>query len=301
MTFAARFILILTLIVGVAAAVSAQETTTAKSTTAPATQTTTAATTEGETPAVPEARNALAVREDLNRVLGRHPREVGRVLGIDPTLVLNDPFLNRYPELSQFIAQHPEIRRNPHYYMRDYEPVMDRQPPEPFAQTVENISIASVFFLIAFALAWLVRTIIEQKRWNHLSRRQSEVHNKILDRFSSSEELLTYIKTPAGTKFLESAPIPVQTEATTTQASPFARVLWSIHLGIIIAIGSLGMLLARFVFDRETASGLFAMGTIGFCIGLGFIVSGVVSIVLSRRLASWQAPAGPIDDQGVVR
>ena len=43
------------------------------------------------------------------------------------------------------------------------------------------------------ALAWLIRTLIEQRRWKQLSRTQSDVHNKILDRFNTTEQLLEYI------------------------------------------------------------------------------------------------------------
>ncbi|HJX29810.1 MAG TPA: hypothetical protein VJ885_18055 [Thermoanaerobaculia bacterium] len=38
------------------------------------------------------------------------------------------------------------------------------------------------------------------------------MHNKILDRFNTTEQLLEYIRTPAGSKFLESAPIPLHVE-----------------------------------------------------------------------------------------
>ena len=42
---------------------------------------------------------------------------------------------------------------------------------------------------------------------------QYQVHNKLLDRFTSNEDLLAYVQTPAGRRFLESAPIPLQDEA----------------------------------------------------------------------------------------
>jgi hypothetical protein len=158
--------------------------------------------------------------------------------------------------------------------------------------------------LIAFALAWVIRTINEQKRWNKLSRTQSEVHNKILDRFGTSAEVLDYIKTPAGTKFLESAPIQLHDERPMRQVSnpPFTRAMWSIQIGVVLAVAALGMLLVSGRFDKESAQGFFALGVIGFSIGAGFIASAIVSIFLSRRLGLWQAP-GPehIDHPGIMR
>jgi hypothetical protein len=137
-------------------------------------------------------------------------------------------------------------------------------------------------------VTWLVRTAIEQRRWSRLSRTQAEVHNKILDRFGSTEELLTYIKTPAGSKFLESAPIPLHVEP----RAPMPRVLWSIQIGLIAAAAGLGMLLVSGRFDHDTARGFFAMGTIAACIGGGFILSAIVSMALSRRLG-----AKPLGDE----
>jgi hypothetical protein len=40
-----------------------------------------------------------------------------------------------------------------------------------------------------------------------LSKVQTEVHTKIVDRFTANDDLLAYIQSPAGSKFLESSPI----------------------------------------------------------------------------------------------
>jgi hypothetical protein len=243
------------------------------------------------------------IREELTRLLGQHPAAVTRILAVDPTMLSNEPFVARYPDLADFIAKHPEVRRNPHYYTQYFE-YDERRPPAPFEKMFETLSIVGVFALIAFALAWLVRTIIEQKRWNRLSRTQTEVHNKILDRFGSSEEVLAYIKSPAGSKFLESAPIPLHAERSTTNA-PVSRILWSIQLGVVVSVAALGLLLLSLRFDKETAQGFFAMGAIIFSIGAGFIASAVVSLLLSRRLGLWQdaatPPLGAADEPGPVR
>ena len=46
---------------------------------------------------------------------------------------------------------------------------------------------------------------------------------------------------------------------------------------------------------------MFALGMIGVSIGVGFIASAVVSMVLSRRLGLWQGPVERADDTGIVR
>lgn len=275
MPLAARTMLILTLMVATTAGVFAQ----------PATTTTTTTSTTTSTPRLEEPQQ---VRDQFMRLLGQHPREVASLLVLDPTLLSNDPFLARYPELAQFVAAHPEIRRNPHYFVQELPNPLAFRPRSSWQDVVEAIGIGFVISLIAFILTWLVRTLIEQRRWSRLSRTQAEVHNKILDRFGSTEELLAYIKSPAGSKFLESAPIPLEFE--TARREPMPRVLWSIQIGLIVAAAGLGMLLVSGRFDPETARGFFAMGTIAACIGGGFILSAIVSMALSRFLGAKPIP-----------
>src|SRR5688572_17320508 len=302
MTYATRTALILSLIFSlIGGAASAQETTTTTATTtapavaAPATTTASGSASQD----TPEGRSRT--RESIVHLLGRHPSSVTRLLSTEPRLLLNEPFLADYPDLAKFVADHPEVRRNPHYYVGNL--VNEHRPRNSMDEAVESFTIMATFALIAFALAWLVRTIIEQKRWNRLSRTQTEVHNKILDRFGSSEELLQYIKTDAGSKFLESAPIPLHADRRPAQNTPAARILWSIQLGVVIAVAALGMLLVGLGFEGETAQGLFAIGAITFTVGAGFIASAFVSMIVSRRLGLWQGPDAPppIDDSVVMR
>lgn len=292
MTVGTRAMLIATLILATSAELSAQtktSTTTNEKTTAAATSTEAA---EGTAAAAAvESRTGHEIRTQFTALLERGPSELPTILKLDPTLLSNDAFLTGYPDIAAFVAKHPEVRHNPRFYLSAFRlPSESNQLDEIFSA----IAVAVSFVTIAFALGWLVRTLIEQKRWNQLSRRQSEVHNKILDRFSTSAELLEYIKSSAGTKFLESAPIPVQSKQV-VQNVPLARVMWSIQIGVVVIAAGIGMLLVHQRFEPETAQGIFAMGAIAASIGAGFIVSGFVSLMLSRRLGLWQ------DESGLVR
>lgn len=297
-----RTALILSLALSLAGtAASAQETATAPvetTSTSPVPATATAAPAQAEE----SANDRQQTSADLSAIVNRHPDKLERILATEPMLLLNDPFLAGYPDLAAFVAQHPEIRRNPHYYTRNFQHAVVHRD-DPGEEAVEAMIIMATFALIAFALAWLVRTIIEQKRWNRLSRQQTEVHNKILDRFSSSEELLAYIKTPAGTKFLESAPIPLHAERAPS-TSPYSRVLWSIQVGVVVAAGGLGMLMVGARETGDASTGLFALGAIAFCVGGGFIASAFISLFLTRRLSAWDDRGNAenrLSDSGLVR
>lgn len=316
MTLTTRFILSLLVTLALAGGAFAQESTattadTAVETTTTETETvetsTAAAGTSEETSTAPadaatsESAGAYAVREQFTNMLQKHPADLARILVLEPSLLSNDEFMASYPDLREFVARHPQVRQTPRFYLREFSSYTDTR--SVLSDVMESLTIFATFVLIAFALAWVIRTINEQKRWNKLSRTQSEVHNKILDRFGTSAEVLDYIKTPAGTKFLESAPIQVHDERPMRASNPpFTRAMWSIQIGVVLAVAALGMLLVSGRFDKESAQGFFALGVIGFSIGAGFIASAMVSIFLSRRLGLWQGP-GPdhIDHPGIMR
>lgn len=233
-----------------------------------------------------EESQSEAVREQFSTLLRNHAPQLGTILALDPTLLSNEAFLAPYPDLSTFLAAHPEVRHSPDFYLAEFQ--YERRGK--LEGIIEPIVALFVGILIVTALAWLVRTLIEQKRWSRLSRTQSDVHNKILDRFGTSPELLEYIKSPAGSRFLESAPIPLRAERAEPSA-PVSRVLWSVQIGVVVAAGGIGLLIASARFSDEASRALFSLGVIALCIGGGFIASALVSVSLSRRLGVWQGAA----------
>lgn len=316
MTSATRLILILMLalpgaVAGQEVSTTAQPSTTTTSS-APATTdtSTTAAEPAAPTPAATNETGELRpssyeIRNRFSALLRRSAPELTRILVIEPSLLSNEAFVAQYPELQRFVERHPEIRQHARFYLAEFE--HPRRESGPVEEVIEPLLTFAGILLLAFALAWLVRTVIEQRRWSRLSRTQNEVHNKILDRFGTSAELLEYIKSPAGTKFLESAPIPLRSEPV-SQPAPLTRVVWSIQAGVVVATAALGMLLVSLRYSAEAGQGLFAMGMIGLCVGLGFIGSAAVSLILSRRLGLWPAPPSSdresndrLDERGFVK
>ena len=59
----------------------------------------------------------------------------------------------------------------------------------------------------------MTRVFLENRRWGRIFKLQTEVHGRLIDKFSSSQELAAYMETEAGKRFLEAAPIPVDLEA----------------------------------------------------------------------------------------
>src|SRR5262249_8049581 len=141
----------------------------------------------------------------------------------------------------------PEVRSAPSYYLasiRDgsWESAMpERASTRMWQDMAQFLAIITIFALIAAFLIWIVRTIVEYRRWNRMSKIHTEVNNKLLDRFSNNEDLLAYIQTPAGRKFIESAPLPMDAPERPVGA-PLSRILWSVQIGVVFMAGGLGLL-----------------------------------------------------------
>jgi len=252
-------------------------------------------------PAAPTATAAGAAndsrdtREQFRDLLRRMPPEVGTVLKLDPTLFNNEQYLATYPALQAFVAEHREVAHNPAYYLETVSTPRDRAPVgvgyHVWDKVMEGFMILFVFSTAIGVIIWLIRTIIEQRRWTQLSRVQTEVHGKLLDRLTSNDELLRYIDTPAGRRFLESAPIPL--EGARPMSAPVGRILWSVKTGLVVAAAGIGLQIVSFNVDKEAAQPMSALGIIALCVGLGFVLSAVVSYILSRRLKLFEVPETP--------
>lgn len=235
--------------------------------------------------------DARQTREQLKQVLQKYPPDLGRILRMDPTLLQSQSYLAQYPGLSAFLAAHPEVAHNPAYYLEFVRQSYDyNEPRDPrtaamdmWRNMFEAVGAFVIFLTIAGLLTWIIRTFIDYRRWLRVSRVQTEVHNKLMERFSGTGDLLTYIQSPAGRKFLESAPIPLDAGPRHV-AAPFGRILWSVQAGIVLLAGGLGFQFASGNVMDEVAQGLWLIGILGMALGIGFVASGFISYVLSRRL-----------------
>jgi hypothetical protein len=240
--------------------------------------------------------DANATRQELMEILEKHPPSVGRVLKLDPSLMRNESYLASYPELRDFFAQHPEIPQNTPYYLEqvrgfneDYmRPRNERM--ELVAGILAGLAGFTAAAIVLSTIVWLIRTTLEQRRWSRLSKIQAEVHSKLMDRFSSNDELLTYVQTPSGRRFLESGPSPLQ-ETAPQMGAPISRILWSLQLGAVLLVGGLGMLLLSGNTIPEAGEFFFITGCVAGALGAGFLVSALAAYVLSSKLGLLERPS----------
>jgi hypothetical protein len=245
----------------------------------------------GPVPAQAADRDSRETREALDALLERHPPALGRVLKMDPSLLGNEAYLSAYPALASFLESHPEVAHNPGYFLASVPgPDNSWGPTDPRTRTIEmangfleSIGVFVVFLTVTVALAWLVRTLLDWRRWTRLARVQSEVHTKLLDRFTSNEDLLAYMQTPAGSRFLESGPVLMEA-APRGVSAPVSRILWSVQLGIVLAVGGIGLMLVSGRVLPEVAEVLSIFSVLAMALGVGFVLSALVAWIISRRM-----------------
>jgi heme/copper-type cytochrome/quinol oxidase subunit 3 len=137
-----------------------------------------------------------------------------------------------------------------------------------------------------FTLAWLTRAAIEHRRWLRATKVQTDAHNKIVDRLSSNEDLLAYMQSATGQRFLSSsfgAPVTVEA-APQAVGAPFNRILWSVQAGIVLAAAGVGLWFAKTGVIDEVAQPLQVIAILSIALGVGFVASAFASYALSRQL-----------------
>ncbi len=239
---------------------------------------------------VPPAASATETREELRESLREHPPQLASVLKLDPTLLTNQSYLATYPDLTQFVAQHPEVSHNPQYFFSGVGSDFDAAevPYRAWREISGDVAGFSVFLVVTGVLIWAIKTLIEQRRWSRLSAIQTEVHSKLMDRFSSNEELLAYLQSPAGKKFLESAPIPLEAGPRAISA-PVGRIFFSLQAGLVLLAGGLGFIAVSARVGGPGATPLYGIGVILTLIGVALVISAGAFYILSKRFGLWQA------------
>lgn len=221
--------------------------------------------------------SAYQIRVAFERVMSRYPTTLRELLRLDPVLMSDPAFMSNYPALADFIGQYPEVVHNPSFFVG--------RPNSSYNETAENVAIVTVLVSIVLAVGWLIKTFVDYRRWSRLSHVQAEAHAKLLDRFTASQDLLAYLETPAGRRFLESTPI--QVAGASVPGSPVNRILLSTQAGVVLAAGGVGLYVAiPRLADQAAADPLFVVAVLAISLGIGFVVSAGTAFLLSQRLGA---------------
>jgi len=247
-----------------------------------------------------DQRNADRTRDRLRELINQYSPTLYDVFKNDPSLMMNADYLANYPALAAFLQQHPEGAHNPGYFVGEPAWERDRDPRsvgiEIWRHTIEAVTIFSGFALGFSVFVWLIKTLVDYRRWLRLTKIQTEAHTKLLDRLTSNDDLMAYIQSPSGRRFLESAPIALDTATPKAVSAPVSRILLSLQAGAVLAAGGVGFMYASNHVIPEVAPGLFTIGVLGIAFGVGFFVSAILAYGLSERLGLLAPPTRPTAD-----
>lgn len=243
-----------------------------------------------------EQPDAQRTKEEFSNLIQRYPPSLKTVLALDPSLLNNPAYLSPYPALAGFLNAHPEIAHNPSFYVGEYNERRGFQQDRPTAamelwrSVIDGTGVFLGFSLAIGVAVWLVRTIVDYRRWNRLAKVQTDVHTRILDRFTDNAELLAYMQSQPGKRFLESTPIMLDAGPRSVGA-PLGRILWSVQAGLVLAAAGTGIELVSGRFTEDAAQPLQVLGALGIALGIGFVLSALISFWISNKLGLIEPPA----------
>jgi hypothetical protein len=258
-------------------------------------------------PAAPAATPALsdsdvaATQDQLLKLLRFSP-VLTTVVSHDPSLLADQEYVSRNnPELAQFLVSHPDVARNPEFYLfshleqghgrrdqaleRAVWPDLSQPQREPSGAAEVARRMIPIIGLACFlvALVWVIRLFIESRRWNRSFKLQSEVHSRLIDKFTSTQELAAYMQTEAGRRFLEASPVALGMDGGMQMPNVVSRVLTPLSIGIVLALTGIGLMLLHNV-GPDTQTPMLILGTLALMPGIGFILSAGATWVLAHRL-----------------
>jgi hypothetical protein len=148
----------------------------------------------------------------------------------------------------------------------------------------DNFTVVLVVITIASGLVMIVRGLFDYRRSTTLVRAQADAHVKLMEKLASSQELLAYMETDAGKRFLQLVAVGVENAPSSTKF-PFGRILWSTQAGLILLLAGVGFLFLRTrLHDPGASDGFLVLGTLGLTVGVGFILSAAASYGVSKHL-----------------
>lgn len=254
-------------------------------------------------PADLDQQRAEDTRDELARLMELYPPALGHVLKLDPTLMTNAAYLAPYPALANFLQRHTEVPRYPTYFLsfvRSPNVFESFEPNDPetrirvdamrmWREVMTSLMIFTGFLTVVLTLTWLIRHAVGHRRWLRMTKLQSDVHGRLMERFSNTNELMAYVQSAAGRHFLEGMPVTAEAASAPEPAAPLVRILWSIQAGLVLVCAGMGLLTIKQYMIEEVAQMLLVFGVLGISIGAGFALAAGASYILSARFGLFDA------------
>jgi len=157
-------------------------------------------------------------------------------------------------------------------------------------EAAEQVAMMVVMPIMFLVVGWVFKMAYANARQKRMLALQGEMQRRLLEKFDSTEGLVAFMNSEAGRRFSEFEIVE--------PTSPYAKILGSVQVGVILSLASIGML----VIDSRIevpGEGLTVVGILGLTIGIGFLISSAISYALSKSwgLINGHRAAMPRDGQ----
>jgi hypothetical protein len=252
----------------------------------------------------PEGKQGVnRTKAELYLLLQKYPPRLGEVLRMDHSLLSNESYLSPYPELRTFLQQHPEVLRDPDFFVGNNSTEIAqlqerlnesyRRHDSPLEDVLDTLVPLSIFFAVVAVLMWIVRTVSDHRRWLRVWRAQAEAHSKLLDRMTTNEDMLAYLQTPAGKRFFESSAMPVEV-APARMNVPTGRILWSVQVGLLLLLGGISIQFVRMEgLQPGELAAMNLLSVVGIGLGISFILGAAASYMISAKTRTAGGTSSP--------
>lgn len=147
------------------------------------------------------------------------------------------------------------------------------------AMGVEVIIPLGAFAMTVLIVFVIARTVVAR------SEHRLQAHAKMLDRFGSSTEFVSFLQTPEGRGYLHTVSMgPRKTQK--------AKIIGAVRTGVVISILSVGLMAVSFLvgFSHPMQEPPFVIGFLGLFLGAGFLASAAISWSLAK---AWRMDETP--------
>ena len=130
------------------------------------------------------------------------------------------------------------------------------------------IIVAPTFFLL---IGWIVWALVEWRRYKY----QMNVQMKMVDKMGSAADMIQFVDTDGGRKFLE-------TFKKANEVGTRERMLIAVRRGIILLVVGIAVVLMRNIFP-DAIQALSLIGGLCSAFGVGYLLATAVSSKLARN------------------
>jgi len=249
----------------------------------------------------PSEQDVAEVQAQFLKLLRLSP-VLTTVVARDPSLLSDQDYVARNnPELAQYMAGHPDIAKNPDFYLFSNlerrggrrEQALERavwpdlvpqdRSPNSAAMVMHEMIPLIVPPIIIFIIAWLIYAFVQNHRWNRTFKQQAEVHSRLIDKFSTNQELAAYMETEAGKRFLEMSPLASGPAPGQHMPNVVARVITPMQVGIVLTLLGIGLFFLRYT-SPDMSTPMAVLATLALMPGIGFILSAGATWAIAQRL-----------------